>query len=153
MSERYIPKYLLEDIEYYITIVPTVKKIQTNGNVASYLQDINGYVLNIEGLKTTMSSFDPYKLGSLKEIDIYVERDETFGSIESTKTVVDLISPVSGTVININEDINDDIGIINSDPHDMGWLIVIEMSDLEQLEDLLVATAYLDFIMQEEESD
>ena len=67
--------------------------------------------------------------------------------------MVDLISPVSGTVININDDINDDIGIINSDPHDMGWLVVMEMSDLEQLEDLLVATAYHDFIMQEEDSD
>jgi glycine cleavage system H protein len=56
-------------------------------------------------------------------------------------------------VVNINEDINDDIGIINSDPHDTGWLVVIEMDDLEQLEDLLVATAYHDFIMQEAESD
>jgi len=116
--------------------------VRVDGNIATigitdYAQENLGEILSVE----------------FTEIDTYVERDETFGSIESTKTVVDLISPVSGTVININEDINDDIGIINSDPHDMGWLIVIEMSDLEQLEDLLVATAYLDFIMQEEESD
>ncbi|MGD0020954.1 MAG: glycine cleavage system protein GcvH [Smithellaceae bacterium] len=116
--------------------------VRVDGNIATigitdYAQESLGEILSVE----------------FTEIDTYVERDETFGSIESTKTVVDLISPVSGTVININEDINDDIGIINSDPHDMGWLVVIEMSDLEQLEDLLVATAYHDFIMQEEESD
>jgi glycine cleavage system H protein len=116
--------------------------VRVDGNIATigitdYAQESLGEILSVE----------------FTEIDTYVERDETFGSIESTKTVVDLISPVSGTVININEDINDDIGIINSDPHDMGWLVVIEMSEMEQLEDLLVATAYLDFIMQEEESD
>jgi glycine cleavage system H protein len=105
--------------------------------ITDYAQESLGEILSVE----------------FTEIDIYVERDETFGSIESTKTVVDLISPISGTVVNINEDIKDDIGIINSDPHDMGWLVVIEMDDLEQLEDLLVATAYHDFIMQEEESD
>ena len=105
--------------------------------ITDYAQESLGEILSVE----------------FTEIDTYVERDETFCSIESTKTVVDLISPVSGTVVNINEDINDDIGIINSDPHDTGWLVVIEMDDLEQLEDLLVATAYHDFIMQEEESE
>ena len=84
-------------------------------------------------------------------IDDYVERDEPFGSIESTKSVVDLISPVSGAVISINEDINDDISIVNSDPHDTGWLIAVEMNDLDQLEDLLTASAYNDFITQEEQ--
>ena len=116
--------------------------VRVDGNIATigitdYAQESLGEILSVE----------------FTEIDTYVERDETFGSVESTKTVVDLISPVSGTVVNINEDIKDDIGIINSDPHDMGWLVVIEMDDLEQLEDLLVATAYHDFIRQEEESD
>jgi glycine cleavage system H protein len=105
--------------------------------ITDYAQERLGEILSVE----------------FTEIDTYVERDATFGSIESTKTVVDLISPVSGTVLNINEDIKDDIGIINSDPHDTGWLVVIEMDNIEQLEDLLVATAYHDFIMQEEESD
>jgi glycine cleavage system H protein len=63
---------------------------------------------------------------------------------------VDLISPVSGTVVVINEDIADDVGIINRDPYDTGWLVVIEMDNLDQLEDLLVAANYHDLIMQEE---
>jgi len=105
--------------------------------ITDYAQESLGEILSVE----------------FPEIDSYVERDETFGSIESTKQVIDLISPVSGTVVSTNEDINDDIGIINSDPHVTGWLVVIEMDDLEQLDDLLDATGYHDFIMQEEETD
>jgi len=105
--------------------------------ITDYAQECLGEILSVE----------------FPEIDTYVERDENFGSIESTKAVIDLISPVSGNVVSINEDITDDIGIINSDPHDVGWLVVIEMDDLEQLDDLLDATGYHDFIMQEEETD
>ena len=104
--------------------------------ITDYAQESLGEILSVE----------------FPETDTYVERDEAFGSIESIKAVIDLISPVSGTVVSINEDITDDIGIINSDPHDLGWLIVIEMDDLEQLDDLLDAKGYQDFIMQEEEA-
>ena len=102
--------------------------------ITDYAQESLGEILSIE----------------FPEVDAYVERDESFGSIESTKAVVDLIASVNGTVVSVNEDINDDIGIINSDPHDTGWLIVIEMDDLEQLDDLLDAAGYHDFIMQQE---
>jgi glycine cleavage system H protein len=105
--------------------------------ITDYAQESLGEILSVE----------------FPEIDTYIERDETFGSVESTKTVVDLISPVSGTVVSINEDITDDIGIINSDPHDTGWLVVIEIDDPEQLDDLLDAVGYHDFIMQEVEAD
>lgn len=102
--------------------------------ITDYAQESLGEILSIE----------------FPETDAYVERDEAFGSIESTKAVVDLIASVSGTIISVNEDINDDIGIINSDPHDTGWLVVIEMDDMEQLDDLLDAAGYHDFIMQQE---
>ncbi len=102
--------------------------------ITDYAQECLGEILSIE----------------FPEIDTYVERDEAFGSIESTKAVVDLIASVSGTIVSVNEDINDDIGIINSDPHDTGWLVVIEMDDMEQLDDLLDAAGYHDFVMQQE---
>lgn len=105
--------------------------------ITDYAQERLGEILSVE----------------FPETDTYIERDETFGSIESTKAVIDLVSPVSGTIINVNEDINDDICIINSDPHDIGWLVVIEMDDLEQLDDMLDAAGYHDFILQEEETD
>ena len=102
--------------------------------ITDYAQECLGEILSIE----------------FPEIDTYVERDEAFVSIESTKAVVDLIASVSGTIVSVNEDINDDIGIINSDPHDTGWLVVIEMDDMEQLDDLLDASGYHDFVMQQE---
>ena len=89
----------------------------------------------------------------LPEADSYVEWNEPFGSIESAKGVVELISPVSGVVISVNEDITDDIGVINSDPHDTGWMIVVEMEDLEELDDLLDVSDYQEFVIQEAEVD
>jgi glycine cleavage system H protein len=89
----------------------------------------------------------------LPEVDDEVERDEPFGTIEAAKGVVELIAPISGQVFSINEDINDDIGIINSDPHDTGWLIVISISDADELDDLLDARGYHDFILQEAEAE
>ncbi len=89
----------------------------------------------------------------LPETDSYVEWNEPFGSIETAKGVVELISPVSGVVISVNEDITDDIGIINSDPHDTGWMIIVEMEDLEELDDLLDVSGYQEFVIQESEAD
>ena len=87
----------------------------------------------------------------LPEADSYVERDEPFGRIESAKAAIELISPVSGTVISVNEDITDDIGIINSDPHDTGWMIVVEIECPEELDDLLDTGEYQEFVTREEE--
>jgi glycine cleavage system H protein len=89
----------------------------------------------------------------LPEADSYVEKDEPFGSIESAKAVIELISPVSGVIISVNEDITDDIGIINSDPHDTGWMIIVEMDDLEELDDLLDTRGYQEFVILEAEGD
>jgi glycine cleavage system H protein len=106
--------------------------------ITDYAQEKLGEVVSIE----------------LPEMEFDAEQDEPFGTIESSaKGVVELISPVSGEVININEDIGDDIGIINSDPHDTGWMIVVGMSDLDELDDLLDAKGYHDFIAQEAESE
>ncbi len=113
--------------------------VKVDGNMATigitdYAQERLGDILSVEFI----------------ENDTYVERDETFGSIESVKEVLDLISPVSGTVVVINEDILEDVSVINRDPYDTGWLVVIEMDNLDQLEDLLAASNYQDFITQEE---
>jgi glycine cleavage system H protein len=105
--------------------------------ITDYAQEKLGEILAIE----------------LPEVDSYVERDEPFGTIESAKGVFELISPVSGEILSVNEDILDDIGIINSDPHDTGWMITLEMSDSEELDDLLDSREYHDFVLKEAESD
>ena len=111
---------------------------------------VDGYMATMGITDYAQESLGEILFVEFPEIDTYIERDEAFGSIESTKAVVDLISSLSGTVVSINEDIPDDIGIINSDPHDTGWLIVIEMDDMVELDDLFDARGYHDFIMQEE---
>ncbi len=104
--------------------------------ITDYAQENLGEVVSIE----------------LPEADSEVEQDEPFGTVESSaKGVVELVSPVSGEVLNVNEDIADDIGIINSDPHDTGWLIIVEMSDMEELAELLDAKGYNDFVARETE--
>ncbi|MEN6317795.1 MAG: glycine cleavage system protein GcvH [Syntrophaceae bacterium] len=105
--------------------------------ITDYAQENLGEILAIE----------------LPEVDSYVDRDEPFGTIESAKGVFELISPISGDVISVNEDILDDIGIINSDPHDTGWMIVVGMKDLEELDDLLDSRDYHDFVLKEEEGN
>jgi glycine cleavage system H protein len=106
--------------------------------ITDYAQENLGEVVSVE----------------LPEADSEVERDEPFGTIESSaKGIVELISPVSGDVIHVNEDISDDTGIINSDPHDTGWLIIVEMNDIEELDDLLDVKGYHDFIVGEAEAD
>jgi glycine cleavage system H protein len=98
------------------------------------------------------------KMGEILSLDLpaadsYVERDEPFGSIESAKAVIELISPVSGVVISVNEDITDEIGVVNSDPHDTGWMIIVDLEDPEELDDLLDARGYQEFVIQEAEVD
>ena len=90
----------------------------------------------------------------LPEPETYLERDEPFGTIEAaTQGVIDLISPISGEVVNVNEDLLDDIGIVNSDPHDTGWMIVVEMDCQEELDDLLDLREYHEFLVEEAEEE
>ena len=89
----------------------------------------------------------------LPEADAYLERDEPFGKIESVKAVVELICPLSGVVVSVNEDLPDEIGVVNSDPHDTGWMIVMEIEDSAELDDLLDVKGYQEFLILEAEAD
>jgi glycine cleavage system H protein len=87
----------------------------------------------------------------LPEVDAYLERDEPFGRIESAKAVIELISPLTGAVISVNDDITDEIGVVNSDPHDTGWMVVVEIEDPAELDDLLDMSDYQEFVIREAE--
>jgi glycine cleavage system H protein len=70
-----------------------------------------------------------------------VEAGEEFGAVESTKAASDLISPVSGTVIEVNEALNDQPELINEDAFE-NWIIKVELSDTSALDNLMDAKAY-----------
>jgi len=105
--------------------------------VTDYAQDSLGEVVYVE----------------LPEEGSQVSMDEAFGVIESTKAVSDLYSPVSGTVIEVNDTLLDSPELINEDPYDEGWIIRIEMAEPSELEKLLEAAAYASYIESEKESE
>jgi len=77
----------------------------------------------------------------MPEVDDEVEAGEEFGAVESTKAASDLISPVSGTVIEVNEALEDQPELINQDAYE-NWIIKVELSDKAELDSLMDAKAY-----------
>lgn len=70
------------------------------------------------------------------------EQSESLGTIEAVKAVSDLFSPVSGKVVEVNENLADDPEAVNRDPYGKGWMVKIEITDPSELDDLLDASAY-----------
>lgn len=87
----------------------------------------------------------------LPEIGDELEMEEPFGSVESVKSVSELYAPVSGTVVEINEDLEDNPEFINESPYDKAWMITIELSDEAELEELLTDEEYLAFTEEDKE--
>ena len=82
----------------------------------------------------------------VETVDEELDIEEAFGTIEAVKTVSDMFMPVSGTVTELNEILEDAPETINSDPYGDGWIIKIKMSDTSQVENLLSAEAYKELI-------
>ena len=80
----------------------------------------------------------------LPEVDDEVEADEDFGAVESVKAASDLISPVTGTVVEVNGALEDKPELINEDPFE-NWIIKVQLSDTAELDNLMDAQAYEDF--------
>lgn len=78
----------------------------------------------------------------LPEIGAVIEVNEPFGSVESVKTVSELYAPISGTVVEINEDLDDSPELVNESPYEKAWLIVVEPSDDYELDNLLSDLEY-----------
>ncbi|MCD6145346.1 glycine cleavage system protein GcvH [ANME-2 cluster archaeon] len=88
-------------------------------------------------VRVGIDAFGGTAVGTIEFIDLPMEDDEfeagdAFGSMESAKWVGGLTMPVSGTVIEVNEDIEDDPGLMAEDPYGDGWLILVEPSNLEE---------------------
>lgn len=98
-----------------------------------------------------ITDFAQSELGDI----VYVEVDtvgetiavnEVFGTIEAVKTVSDLFMPVSGEILELNSDLEDDPESINSDPYNKGWIIKIKLSDSAQLDALMKVDVYKESI-------
>lgn len=78
----------------------------------------------------------------LPEVGEEVEADEPFGSVESVKTVSELYAPVSGKVVEVNEDLEDSPEFVNESPYEKAWMIVVEVSDESELDKLMSSDEY-----------
>src|SRR5262250_3631395 len=79
-----------------------------------------------------------------------ISKDDPFGVVESVKAVSDIYAPVSGTVIEINEDLPESPETVNEDPYGDAWMIRVEMSDPGELGDLMTADQYKKFAAEEQ---
>lgn len=84
----------------------------------------------------------------MPEVDDEVEADEDFGAVESVKAASDLISPVSGTVVEVNEALEDKPELLNEDAFE-NWIIKVQMSDKSELDALMDAAAYEELCSKE----
>jgi glycine cleavage system H protein len=105
--------------------------------------------LKVEGNEAVIgiTDFAQRELGDIVYIDINtigeeVSKDEVFGTVEAVKTVSDLFMPVTGTVLSVNDALNNAPELVNSDPYGEGWMVKVTIADLSSVDELLDADAY-----------
>ncbi len=109
--------------------------------------------ISIDGDIATVgiSDFAQGELGDIVYVEVdsigeEVAKDEVFGSVEAVKTVSDLFMPVSGEVLELNEQLEDEPEKVNQDPYGDGWMVKIRITNPDEIEELLDATAYQELI-------
>ena len=87
----------------------------------------------------------------LPEVGEKLIKDDPFGAVESVKAVSDVYAPVSGTVLEVNDALPDSPETINEDAYGDGWMVRVEMTDVDDLKDLMTAEEYAEFVAQQKE--
>lgn len=112
--------------------------------------------LKIEGEKVRIgiTDFAQEELGDivfveLPEVGTTVSADDPFGSVESVKTVSELYAPVSGKIVEINEELVENPEYVNESAYDKAWMVVIEPIDMNEIEQLMTAEQYEELINED----
>jgi len=101
-----------------------------------------------------ITAFAVEQLGDITMVDLPKEgevlrREQVFGTVESVKAVSDLLSPVSGKVVKVNDPLKDTPETLNDDAYDEGWMIVVESSDAKELAALMTADQYEQYLKEQ----
>jgi glycine cleavage system H protein len=111
--------------------------------------------VKVEGNIATVgiTDFAVQELGDLVYVELPVIGDEVragerLAAVESVKAASDVFAPVSGEVVEANEALDDDAGLLNESPMDEGWIARVEMSDLKELDALMDRTEYDEFVKE-----
>ena len=104
-------------------------------------------------LRIGITDYAQDALGDIVYVDIppagtAVTGGQTFGEVESTKSVSDIYSPVTGTIVERNDELDKSPELINTDPYGQGWLVVIELTDAGELDQLMDAAAYTELVTE-----
>jgi glycine cleavage system H protein len=112
----------------------------------------------VEGKVATVgvTAFAEEQLGDVVFVELpavgdKVTKDEAMGVVESVKAVSDVYAPVSGTVLEVNDDLPESTELVNEDPYGDGWMVKIEMSDPTDLDELLTAEEYQAFVEEQQQ--
>jgi glycine cleavage system H protein len=112
----------------------------------------------IDGNKATIgiTQFAVDQLGDITQVELPKEGEkmragEPFGTVESVKAVSDLFAPLTGTVSKVNDPLNDSPEYVNDDCYDEGWMVQMELSAAAELEKLMSADQYQEFLREQEE--
>ena len=100
-----------------------------------------------------ITDFAQSELGDIVYVDIdtvdkEIGQEDVFGTVEAVKTVSDLFSPLSGTVLEVNPQLDNSPELVNSDPYGEGWIIRMSIGDASQVDGLLTAAGYREVIGQ-----
>lgn len=104
-----------------------------------------------ETARIGLSEYAQEQLGEIvsvtrAEVGRFIERGDPIGELESQKTVVELVSPIGGTIKAVNEIVVEDPSLINIDPYGKGWLVEVEINDPEEIERLMNHEEYEAFV-------
>ncbi|HET6350867.1 MAG TPA: glycine cleavage system protein GcvH [Coriobacteriia bacterium] len=100
-----------------------------------------------------ITSFAQDQLGEVVYVDLpdagdTITAGDTFGEIESVKSVSELFAPVTGEILEVNDGLADTPETVNKDPHDAGWMIKVKLDDASEYDGLMSAEEYDDFVTQ-----
>jgi glycine cleavage system H protein len=98
-----------------------------------------------------ITDYAQHELGIITTVELpavgdELEQDDSFGSIEARKTLAELYAPLSGTVVEVNGELEESPDFLNDDPYDSGWLVVVEIADPEELNSLMSAEDYAEHV-------
>jgi len=118
----------------------------------SYTDDHEWAMVDGGNVKIGISDYAQDQLGDIVFIEMPEEGDEfekgdEFGTLESVKAVSELFLPVGGKVVAVNEDLDDQPELLNDDPYE-NWIVIIEPTDLGEMEELLSSSSYLDMLRE-----
>ncbi len=109
--------------------------------------------VRVEGREATLgiSEFAQDALGDVvfieaPKVGITVSADQEIGEVESTKATSTIYTPLSGKVLRVNEELQDQPELVNQDPYGKGWIAVLEMSNASEVEKLMTAEQYQEFL-------